>query len=187
MDSRTLTVLAILVGGVAAWFYYGSGRPVSGNARFNNGMDYSARDLHILQTDEQGHLVMRAGAQGLQHFSSHDRIEITAPNSVWYQPGKPDTRFSADHAISVDDYAVVTLTGHVTVIQVPGSTASGLTFDTEQLTGYPDKNIIQTAQPVKVQGLQGNFLAKHGLNANLAQGVYRFNDIQARYLPSTSP
>jgi lipopolysaccharide export system protein LptC len=78
----------------------------------------------------------------------------------------------------------VILTGNVRAHRLTATGQPSVTFTTDQLTGYPKQNRIETDRPVLIQSNQGQF-SSQGLNANLDQGQYNLFRIRGQYAPAS--
>jgi lipopolysaccharide export system protein LptC len=184
MDTRLLYGIATLVAGLSGWFYYQSGDQAKVTVAATGGMDYSARQIRLLQTDPDGLLLARTTADQLQHYTQDDHSRLLKVRSIWYQAGKPHATLAADRADSHNRYATITLQGHVQVQQMATGSHQAVRLDTEALTAYPQQRRVETGQPVRVQTQQG-WLHSQGLTADLGTGQYQFNRIRIQYAPAS--
>lgn len=183
IDTRLLYALTATIAVFSGWFYYNSGQQASGPSFANQGIDYSARQIKLLQTDKTGQLMARTQAAQLQHHPKDQLSTLDQVSSVWYRNGQPDATLAADHVESLDDNSRVVLTGNVQVSQTSTTQRAGITLNTAQLIGYPQQRRIETQQPVSINSSQG-FMTSQGLQADLTQGDYQFNHIRIQYAPA---
>jgi lipopolysaccharide export system protein LptC len=184
MDTRLLYGIALVVAGVSGWFYYQSGDQARVVVVASGGMDYSARQIRLLQTDPQGRLLARTTADQLQHYTQQDRTRLLQVNSIWYQAGQPDATLVADQADSLQHHQRIQLSGHVHINQMARPNRPAVRVQTESLTAYPNQRRIETLQPVQVHTVQG-LLYSQGLTADLGSGQYQFNRIRIQYAPAS--
>ncbi|MEC7120002.1 MAG: LPS export ABC transporter periplasmic protein LptC [Pseudomonadota bacterium] len=186
MDTRLLYLIALIVVSLSGWYYWHSGKQARLHTEHSNGLDYSAREIALLQTNEQGHIQATTTAQELRHFGQRDLTELDRVNSTWYQAGQPMAKLTADHAYLRDQAETVQLVGHVQVRHSRQTDASETLLKTAQLTGYPKTRIITTDHPVEIHNSQGHMFAQ-GLEANLDAGDYQLSRIRIQYAPAHRP
>lgn len=184
MDTRLLYVLAVGVAAIAGWFYHTSGSQDRAPLIATGGIDYSAKDIRLLQTGDDGLLQARTTAKALRHYTTGDVTELDQLHSIWYQAGLPRATLAADHATATQAYQVVKLSGHVHVHQAAAPNREALFLQTASLTGYPQQRLIETDQPVLVISSQGR-MQSQGMRVDFAQGDYQFSRIRIQYAPSS--
>jgi lipopolysaccharide export system protein LptC len=184
MDTRLLYVLSITVATLSGWVYYSSGRQASTSLIATGNIDYTAKDIHLLQTGDDGLLQARTTAKALRHYTNDDQTQLDQLQSIWYQAGLPRATLAADHAIATHAYQTVKLHGHVHVHQAVGLNRESFFLQTASLTGYPKHRLIETDQPVLMISNQGQ-MQSQGMRVDFAQGDYQFNRIRIQYAPSS--
>ena len=184
MDTRLLYVIALSIAVLSGLFYFYSGKSARLNADKNQDLSYNATNIHLIKTTVTGQLEATTTASRLQHWEQDNRSELNQLQSTWYQQGQPAATFSADKAMGFNNNEKVILTGHVRAHRLAANGQSPITFTTNQLTGYPKQNRIETDQPVLIQTNQGQF-SSQGLNANLDQGQYNLFRIRGLYAPAS--
>lgn len=184
MDTRRLYALAVVVAAIAGWVYHTSGRQDSSPLIATGGMDYTAKDIRLLQTGDDGLLQARTTAKALRHYTKGDVTELDQLQSIWYQGGLPRATLAADQAVATQAYQVVKLSGHVHVHQAAAPNREALFLQTASLTGYPQKRLIETDQPVLMISSQGR-MQSQGMRVDFAQSDYQFHRIRIQYAPSS--
>ncbi|WP_026470501.1 LPS export ABC transporter periplasmic protein LptC [Alkanindiges illinoisensis] len=184
MDTRLLYVIALGIAVVSGLFYFYSGKSAHLNAENNQDLSYNATNIHLLKTTETGQLEATTTASKLQRWEQENRSELEQLQTTWYQQGQPAATFNADKAIGYNNNEKVILTGNVRAHRLASNEQAAITFTTNQLTGYPKQNRIETDQPVLIQTNQGQF-SSQGLNANLDQGQYNLFRIRGQYAPAS--
>ena len=66
MDTRVLYVTAVLIAAISGGYYYYGGKGNKLDVASAQSMTYSAKGVHLLQTNEQGHLYVKATVDDLQ-------------------------------------------------------------------------------------------------------------------------
>ncbi len=186
MDTRLLYLIALIVVTCSGWYYWHSGKPSRSDYALNQGIAYSARDVRLLQTDQQGQLQATTKAAELRHFGTTDRTELDQIDSIWYQVGKPRAILTAQHAELSQQNQKIVLTGGVQIRHINPTNQQETRFSTTQLIGYPQTRLIETDQPVQVTSPQG-LLNSQGLRANLSKGNYELQRIRIEYAPTLRP
>lgn len=186
IDTKVLYGVALLSAALAGGLYYYSDPKIAGMPQLSSGMDYSARDIRLLQTDANGQMQSRTLAQQLRHFSQDDRSELSQVDSIWYQNGQPRATLLADYVLANRDYQQIELRGRVMVSQIGQQSTPTVVLKTESLRGYPRQKRIETTHPVLIDSAQGQ-MTSQGLSANLAEGQYQFNHIRIQYAPALRP
>lgn len=182
MDTRLLYVLALVTGGAVGLFYYYSGSAPGNDLQLSSGIDFSAKQIRHVQTDDQGELVAELNAASLEHHVKGDRSVLTDTRSIWYRDGKPDAQLIAGMAESTEEGQQVILTQGVQVEQFATPQRGAMRFETDYLVGYPEQKRLETQHSVNITSPQAQ-LTSQGLNANLDTGEYDFYRIKARYAP----
>ena len=184
MDTRLLYMIALGIAVLSGLFYFYSGKSAHLNTDKNQDLSYKATDIHLIKTDATGQLEATTTASKLQRWEQDNRSELETLQSIWYEHGQPAAIFKADKAIGYNDNEKVILTGNVRAQRLAENGQTAITFTTNQLTGYPKQNRIETDQPVLIQSNQGQF-SSQGLNANLDQGQYNLFRIRGQYAPAS--
>lgn len=186
MDTRLLYLIAVIVAACSGWYYWQSGQQAQLDVELRQGIEYSARDIQLLQTDPQGQLQATTRAAELRHFGQTNHTELDQIDSIWYQAGQPRVLLSAARATLSDQNQKVLLSGGVQVRHISPTNQQETRFNTAQLVGYPKTRQIETDQPVQVTSAQG-LINSQGLRADLSQGDYQLNRIRIEYAPAPRP
>ena len=186
MDTRLLYLIAVVLAAYSGWYYWQSGEQVQLDAALSQGIAYSARDIRLLQTDEQGQLQATTQAAELRHFGATDRTELDQIDSIWYQQGQQRAVLTARHAELSEQNQKIILNGGVQIRHINPTNQQETRFNTSQLVGYPKTRQIETDQPVQVTSSQGK-IDSQGLRANLSEGDYQLQRIRIEYAPASRP
>lgn len=186
MDTRLLYLIAMVVMACSGWYYWQSGKQSKPDYALNQGIAYSARDVKLLQTDEQGQLQATTQAAELRHFSTNERTELDQVESNWYQAGQTRATLTAQHAELLEQNQKILLHGGVQIRHISPTNQQETHFSTTQLVGYPKTRQIETDQPVQVVSSQG-IMNSQGLRANLNEGDYELQRIRIEYAPVPRP
>lgn len=180
MDTRLLYVFAVVIALVSGGYYYYSGKNQKLDVDTARNMTYSADGVHLLQTDEQGIVSVRAQVDHLEQNLQDKTSKLVNLNVSTYRNDQLDANFLADEGRGFDDNKKVILSGNVRATK---QSASGpLKFFTDELTGYPELGTLETQHKVRVESSGGIFLSQ-GLTADLKQGQFDFSNIRGTYAP----
>lgn len=180
MDIKVLYLAAVAIAAVSGGYYYYSGKEQKLDASSAQNMTYSADQIHLTQTNEDGQLYVRATVDHLAQDMHNQTAVLDNLNASMYENGVINAHFMAKKAHSYDDNEKVVLSEQVSASR---TLAQGkMQMDTTALTLYPKTREIETDQTVKVQSPQANFISQ-GLKADLNQGQYEFFNIRGTYEP----
>ena len=68
MDTRLLSVIALIIAVLSGLFYFYSGKSKNIDAKQNQDVSYSATQIYLIKTDEAGQLSATTSADRLQHW-----------------------------------------------------------------------------------------------------------------------
>ena len=182
MDTRVLSIVAVVIAAISGGYYYYSGKAKKLDIASAKNMTYSAQGVHLTQTDDQGNLYIRAEVRQLEQDMQQKTSKLDQLNASMYKDGKVDATFFAKQANGYDDNSKVILSGDVVATNL--APQGKIEVQTDELTGYPKTREIETNHQVVVQAPQGDFVSK-GLKANLNNGQYEFFNIRGKYAPKS--
>ena len=133
-------------------------------------MTYSAEGVYLTQTDDQGHLYIRAKVDRLEQNMQNQTSKLENLNASTYKTVASTPPFSK-YAHGYNDNAKVVLSDQVVATKL--SDQGKIEFKTDELTTYPDTKLIETSHQVNVDSPQSSFIS-NGLKANLNTGQYEF-------------
>jgi lipopolysaccharide export system protein LptC len=180
MDIKFLYVAAVAIAAVSGGYYYYSGKEQKLDASSSQNMTYSADQIHLTQTNEDGQLYLRATVDHLSQDMHSKTASLDQLDASMYENGQVNAQFTAKKAQSYNDNEKVVLSEQVSASKI---LAQGkMQLDTTELILYPKTREIETDQQVVVQSPQANFHSQ-GLKANLNEGQYEFFNIRGTYEP----
>ena len=98
MDTKFLYVTAIAIAAVSGGYYYYSGKGNKLQAESSRSMNYSADNIHLTQTDENGKLYVRAQVDRLEQNVQQKTAQLSNLNASTYTNGQVDATFFAKTA-----------------------------------------------------------------------------------------
>ena len=180
MDTKVLYVTAIAIAAVSGGYYYYSGKGKKLETDAARSMTYSAEQIHLTQTDEQGNLYVRAQIDRLEQDMQQKTSKLENLNASMYKAGAVDATFFAKQAQGFNDNEKVVLSDQVLATKLLNQ--GKLTLETAELNVLPKTREINTDKQVVVQSPQADFISQ-GLKANLNDGQYEFFNIRGKYEP----
>ncbi len=180
MDTKVLYVTAIAIAAVSGGYYYYSGKGSKLQADSAHSMNYSADNINLTQTDEQGKLYIRAQVDRLQQDLQQKTSQLDNLKASMYKNGQVDAEFFAKTANGYNDNEKVVLHDQVQAVKIMQT--GKMVFHTSELTAYPKTREIETDKQVSVESPQAQFVSQ-GLKANLNDGQYEFFNIRGKYEP----
>lgn len=113
MDTKVLYVTAIAIAAVSGGYYYYSGKGKKLETDAARSMTYSAEQIHLTQTDEQGNLYVRAQIDRLEQDMQQKTSKLENLNASIYKAGAVDATFFAKQAQGFNDNEKVVLSDQV--------------------------------------------------------------------------
>ncbi|WP_336935438.1 LPS export ABC transporter periplasmic protein LptC [Acinetobacter soli] len=182
MDTKALYTAAVVIASVSGGYYYYSGKAKKLDVDSARNMTYSAEGVYLTQTDDQGHLYIRAKVDRLEQNMQNQTSKLENLNASTYKNGSVDSTFFSKYAHGYNDNAKVVLSDQVVATKL--SDQGKIEFKTDELTTYPDTKLIETSHQVNVDSPQSSFIS-NGLKANLNTGQYEFFNIRGKYAPNS--
>ena len=180
MDTKVLYITAVVIASISGGYYYYSGKGKKLDVDSARNMTYSADGIHLLQTNEKGQLYVIAQVDHLEQDLRVKTSKLIHLNASMYNNNQVDSTFSAQEARTFNDNEKVILTGQVQATKL--GEQGKLVFLTDELTGYPKLNTLETNKVVHVDAPNAQFVSQ-GLKADLNAGQYEFFHIRGKYAP----
>lgn len=181
MDTRVLYITAVLIAAISGGYYYYSGKGKKLDATAGQTLINSAKGVHLLQTDDNGQLYVRATVDKLEQDMNQQTSKLTNLNASMYSENRIDSTFYAKQALGYNDNEKIVLSGDVKATQI--GQQGEMVFRTSELTGYPKLRTMETSKEVTVEAPNTAFVSQ-GLQANLNNGQYEFTNIRGKYAPN---
>lgn len=182
MDTRVLYIVAIAIAAVSGGYYYYSGNANKLDADDSRNMTYTANDINLTQTNDLGHLYIRAKVDRLEQDMQKQTSKLENLHASMYENGQVNATFSSKVANGYDDNEKVILSGDVIATRL--AEQGEIVFRTDELTTYPKTKKIETTHQVDVQSPQASFVS-NGLKADLENSQYEFFNIRGKYAPNS--
>lgn len=93
MDTKALYIAAVVIASVSGGYYYYSGKAKKLDVDSARNMTYSAEGVYLTQTDDQGHLYIRAKVDRLEQNMQNQTSKLENLNASTYKNGSVDSTF----------------------------------------------------------------------------------------------
>lgn len=189
MNTRVLIVLALIIAGIAGWFFQQQADikpPINIEA---SEVDYEATDIKAVQTNEQGETEYELNAESLTHNPLTNQDEMSGITMNWEPTAEQRYRIQAATATINQQTGELRLAGGFTLVSEDKSATGAATpIEPIKVTGQALKGNTQTKQvysdePVKVEQGMNRFEAA-SMKANLVTGEYEFGQVAVMFTPA---
>lgn len=185
MNTKVLIVLALIIAGIAGWFFQQQGKiepPINIQA---SEVDYEATEIKAVQTNEQGETEYELNAESLTHNPKTNEDVMSGITMNW----KPsaEQRYviqSGTATINQESGDLHLYSGFSLVSEDKASTdIEPIKVSGAALKGNTKSRQVYSDQPVKVeQGL--NRFEAASMKANLETGEYEFGQVAVSFTPA---
>ncbi|WP_201617198.1 LPS export ABC transporter periplasmic protein LptC [Psychrobacter urativorans] len=185
MNTRILIVLALIIAGIAGWFFQQQGDiapPVSIGA---SDVDYEATDIKAVQTNEQGDTEYELNADSLTHNPVTNQDEMSGITMNWEPSDEQRYRIQAGSAAINQQTGELRLSGGFTLISEEKADAdiAPIKVIGQTLKGNTKSRQVYSDEPVKVEQGMNRFQAS-SMKANLETGEYEFGQVAVSFTPA---
>ncbi|GAA0313271.1 LPS export ABC transporter periplasmic protein LptC [Psychrobacter aestuarii] len=182
MNTRILIVIALIIAGIAVWFFNQQGE-VSPPVKIQTSeVDYEAADIKAVQTNEEGELEYELNADALKHNPETNQDEMSGITMNWEPSETQRYRIEAGRAAINQQTGDLQLTGGFTLVSESDS-ENPIKVTGERLTGNTKSKKVISDRPVKVEQGMNRFEAA-AMQADLATGDYEFGQVAVSFDPS---
>lgn len=185
MNTRVLIVLALIIAGIAGWFFQQQGEitpPVSMEA---TDVDYEATDIKAVQTNEQGETEYELTAESLTHNPVTNLDEMSGITMNWEPSAEQRYRIEAGSAAISQQTGELSLSGGFTLISEgnPDKEVEPIKVTGSTLKGNTKSGQVYSEAPVKIEQGTNRFEAAT-MTANLETGDYEFGQVAVAFTPA---
>lgn len=185
MNTRVLIVLALIIAGIAGWFFQQQGEitpPVSMEA---TDVDYEATDIKAVQTNEQGETEYELTAESLTHNPVTNLDEMSGIIMNWEPSAEQRYRIEAGSAAISQQTGELSLSGGFTLISEgnPDKEVEPIKVTGSTLKGNTKSGQVYSEAPVKIEQGTNRFEAAT-MTANLETGDYEFGQVAVAFTPA---
>lgn len=187
MNTRILIVLALIIAGLAGWFFQQQGEvspPVSMEA---TDVDYEATDIKAVQTNEQGETEYELTAESLTHNPATNKDEMSGITMNWEPSDKQRYRIEAGSAAISQQTGELSLSGGFTLVSEDKADGTSdiepIKVTGNTLKGNTKSGQVYSDEAVKIEQGMNRFEAS-SMKANLETGEYEFGQVAVNFSPT---
>ena len=187
MNTRILIVLALIIAGIAGWFFQQQGEvspPVSMEA---TDVDYEATDIKAVQTNEQGETEYELTAESLTHNPATNEDEMSGITMNWEPSDKQRYRIEAGSAAISQQTGELSLSGGFTLVSEDKADGTSdiepIKVTGNTLKGNTKSGQVYSDEAVKIEQGMNRFEAS-SMKANLETGEYEFGQVAVNFSPT---
>lgn len=190
MNTRVLIILALIIAGIAGWFFTQQGEIAPPVSIAPSEVDYEATDIQAVQTNEQGETEYELNAESLIHDPNTNQDVMSGITMNWQPSAEQlyliesgtatlnqetgDLHLYGGFSLASEDQAKTTESGEkIAPITVTGQALKGNTKSRE----------VYSEQPVQVVQGENRFEAAT-MKANLETGDYEFGQVAVMFTPT---
>lgn len=186
MNTRILIVLALIIGGIAGWFFQQQGDIAPPIKMEVAEVDYEATDIKAVQTNEQGETEYELTAQLLSHNPKTNQDEMSGITMNWEPTEAQRYLIQAGTATINQQSGDINLFGGFSLIsedKTDSTDIAPIKITGAALKGNTKTRQVYSTQPVTVeQGL--NRFEAASMTANLETGEYDFGQVAVTFTPT---
>lgn len=152
-ERGTLVLSVALLGGLAVgsyWFAQQARLSDVPARKPGHDVDYRAEGIALTRMDETGRAQYVIDAAKLIHYADDDSGELTQPRLVGAKVDRPEMRVRADLGKTTRDGEEVRLYGNVVLVRQPWKGAPELVARGPYMLALPDREILESDQPIDV-------------------------------------
>ena len=186
MNTRVLIVLALIIAGIAGWFFQQQGEiapPVSMEA---TDVDYEATDIKAVQTNEKGETEYELTAKTLTHNPETNLDEMSGITMNWEPSAEQRYRIEAGSAAISQQTGELSLSGGFSLASEGNKDAPDIEpikVTGSILKGNTKSGQVYSDEPVKIEQGMNRFEAS-SMTANLETGEYEFGQVAVAFTPA---
>lgn len=186
MNTRVLIVLALIVAGIAGWFFQQQGEVSPPVSMETSDVDYEATDIKAVQTNEKGETEYELTAESLTHNPQTNLDEMSGITMNWEPSPEQRYRIEAGSAAISQQTGDLNLSGGFTLISEGNqgnSDIEPIKVTGNSLKGNTKSGQVYSEEPVKIEQGMNRFEAS-SMTANLQTGEYEFGQVAVAFTPS---
>lgn len=187
MNTRVLVVLALIIAGIAGWFFQQQGKvtpPVNIEA---SEVDYEATDIKAVQTNEEGETEYELNADSLTHNPATNQDEMSGITMNWEPSEEQRYQIQAGSATINQQTGELRLSGGFTLVSEDKANGASdiepIKVTGQTLKGNTKSRQVYSDESVKVEQGMNRFEAS-SMKANLETGEYEFGQVAVTFTPA---
>ena len=186
MNTRVLIVLALILAGIAAWFFQQQGEISSPVTIQATDVDYEATDIKAVQTNDEGETEYELSADSLTHNPVTNKDEMKGITMNWEPSDEQRYRIEAGSAAISQQTGDMGLSGGFSLVsegKTGTSNVEPIKVTGATLKGNTKSGQVYSDEPVKVEQGMNRFEAS-SMKANLETGDYEFGKVAVAFTPA---
>ncbi len=186
MNTKVLIVLALIIAGIAGWFFQQQGEispPINIEA---SEIDYEATEINAVQTNDQGETEYELNAKSLTHNPKTNEDVMSGITMNWKPSDQQQYIIESGTATINQESGDLHLYGGFSLVSEDKSTSTAIEpikVTGQALKGNTKTRQVYSDQPVKVQQGLNTFEASK-MKANLETGEYEFGQVAVTFTPA---
>ena len=186
MNTRVLIVLALIIAGIAGWFFQQQGEVSPPVNIETTDVDYEATDIKAVQTNDQGETEYELTAESLTHNPNTNQDEMSGITMNWEPSTDQRYRIQAGSAAISQQTGELSLSGGFTLVSEGNKETSDIEpikVTGSTLKGNTKSGQVYSEEPVKIEQGMNRFEAS-SMTANLETGDYEFGQVAVAFTPA---
>lgn len=186
MNTRVLIVLALIIAGLAGWFFKQQGEITPPVTMETSDVDYEATDIKAVQTNDKGETEYELTAESLTHNPQTNLDEMSGITMNWEPSPEQRYRIEAGSAAISQQTGELNLSGGFLLVSEGKKGTSDIEpikVTGNTLKGNTKSGQVYSEEPVKIEQGMNRFEAS-SMTANLETGDYEFGKVAVAFTPS---
>ncbi|MBF0658013.1 LPS export ABC transporter periplasmic protein LptC [Psychrobacter sp. NZS113] len=186
MNTRVLVIIALIIAGIAGWFFQQQGDVAPPVSMAPTDVDYEATEIKAVQTNDEGETEYELTAESLTHNPETNLDEMSGIIMNWEPSAEQRYRIEAGTAAISQETGELSLSGGFSLVSEGNKDASEvepIKVTGSTLKGNTKSGKVYSDEPVQVvQGM--NRFEASSMTANLETGEYEFGHVAVAFTPS---
>ena len=186
MNTRVLVIIALIIAGIAGWFFQQQGDVAPPVSMAPTDVDYEATEIKAVQTNDEGETEYELTAESLTHNPETNLDEMSGITMNWEPSAEQRYRIEAGTASISQETGELSLSGGFSLVSEGDKGASEvepIKVTGSILKGNTKSGKVYSDEPVQVvQGM--NRFEASSMTANLETGEYEFGHVAVAFTPS---
>lgn len=189
MNTRILIVLALIIAGIAGWFFQQQGDITPPINIETTDVDYEASEIKAVQTNEQGETEYELSADSLTHDPKTNQDVMSGITMDWRPTQEQRYRIESGTATINQEtgdlhlYGGFNLASEKNAASASGKNIAPIVVTGQALKGNTKSRQVYSDQPVKITQGSNRFEAA-SMTANLETGEYEFGQVAVTFTPA---
>ena len=186
MNTRVLVIIALIIAGIAGWFFQQQGDVAPPVSMAPTDVDYEATEIKAVQTNDEGETEYELTAESLTHNPETNLDEMSGITMNWEPSAEQRYRIEAGTAAISQETGELSLSGGFSLVSEGNKDASEIEpikVTGSILKGNTKSGKVYSDEPVQVEQGMNRFEAS-SMTANLETGEYEFGHVAVAFTPS---